>query len=256
MAKPKADPIIANYRRLTAVQQALVGGVVAQLLRPIQTTTHDQTAPFGHGFIEAFGSALVVHHALSDRHLSKENFEYAMVRAMTLAGRTAKFGPPGHAGHDVEVNGEAYSLKTQADQDIKRPAIHISKYMELGKGTWTDEASLGVLRDGFLKHLDRSQRILTLRYFRVPPDRNQPATRHEYELIEIPKGLLKEAASGVISMQHKSKQTPKPGYCRVSDATGAEKFALYFDGGTERKLQIKGLAVTHCRPIATWVFDA
>ncbi len=105
-------------------------------------------------------------------------------------------------------------------------------------------------------HLDRSQRILTLRYFRVPPDRNRPATQHEYELIEIPTALLREAATGVISMQHKSKQSPKPGYCRVYDPSGAEKFALYFDGGTERKLQVKALDTAHCRPIATWVFDA
>lgn len=256
MAKQKADPALTDYNSLTPTQQKLVGDVIARLLRPVLPTVHAPTPPFGPDFVQVFGEALQLHHTTSERHLSKENFEYAMVKVAKLIGLPAKFGSRGQAGYDVEIGNETYSLKTQADRAIKRDVIHISKYMELGKGTWTDEASLGVLRDGFLKHLDRSERILTLRYFRVPPDRNQPATRHEYELVEIPKSLLKESASGVISMQHKSKQSPKPGYCRVYDAGGAEKFALYFDGGTERKLQIKALAVSHCRPIATWVFDA
>ncbi len=256
MAEQKPDPTLANYNSLTPTQQALVGDVIARLRRPVQPTVHAATLPFSPDFIRVFGEALQLHHTTSERHLSKENFEYAMVRMTKLIGSAAKFGPRGQAGYDVELAGETYSLKTQADRAIKRSVINISKYMELGKGTWTDEASLGVLRDGFLKHLDRTQRILTLRYFRVPPDRNLSATRHEYELVEIPKALLKEAASGVITMRHKSKQTPKPGYCRVYDTTGAEKFALYFDGGTERKLQIKALAMWHCHPIATWVFDA
>ena len=256
MAKQKADPTLANFNSLTPSQRAMVGDVIARLLRPVQSTAYAPAQPFASDFIRVFGEALQLHHTTSERHLSKENFEYAMVRVARLVGVAAKFGSRGQAGYDIEIDGMTYSLKTQADRAIKRSAIHISKYMELGKGTWTDEASLGVLRDGFLKHLDRSQRILTLRYFRVPPDRNQPATRHEYELVEIPKALLKEAATGLTTMLHKSRQTPKPGYCRVSDASGVEKFSLYFDGGTERKLQIKSLAVSYCQPIASWVFDA
>ncbi len=206
--------------------------------------------------LRIFGEALQFHHVLSDRHLSKENFEYVLMRTMTLTGKAAKHGPPGLAGYDVDIGGEKWSLKTQADRNIKRNAIHISKYMELGKGEWTDEASLAGLRDRYLKHLKGYARIFALRYFRTPPKREDPATRHEYELVEIPKALLLKASTGTITMQDKSKQTPKPGYCRVYDVSGAEKYALYFDGGTERKLQIKGLDKALCRVIATWSFDA
>lgn len=52
-----------------------------------------------------------------------------------------------------------------------------------------------------------------------------------------------------------SKQTPKPGYCHVNDVNGNEKFQLYFDGGTERKLQIKNLDKGFCVVHAEWEFE-
>ena len=47
-------------------------------------------------------------------------------------------------------------------------------------------------------------------------------------------------------------QTPKPGYCELSSAKGLLLFQLYFDGGTERKLQIKDLLKDFCKVLATW----
>lgn len=245
-----------KLKRLTASQQQLIGTVIDHLLRPVLTVHSVTQPPFTTDFVRVFGEALQLHHVLSDRHFSKENFEYVMVSAMTMTGQIAKHGPRGLAGYDVEIAGVRCSLKTQADKSIKRNTIHISKYMELGKGEWTDEASLAGLRDRYLRHLEGYDRIFTLRYFREPPDRETSAIRHEYELVEIPKSLLLEAASGTIAMQHDSKQTPKPGYCRVYATSGAEKFVLYFDGGTERKLQIKAIDKAFCIPIATWLFDA
>jgi len=55
-------------------------------------------------------------------------------------------------------------------------------------------------------------------------------------------------------MRHQSKQNPKPGYCSVTDDEGNVKFKLYFDGGTERKLQIKNLRKDLCIVHATWEF--
>ena len=52
-----------------------------------------------------------------------------------------------------------------------------------------------------------------------------------------------------------SKQFPKPGYCDVINENGEMKFQLYFDGGTERKLQIKNLLKTHCIVHAVWEFE-
>lgn len=71
--------------------------------------------------------------------------------------------------------------------------------------------------------------------------------------MEIPKKLLALARTGVFEMVTRSRQTPRPGYCRVSDATGL-LFELYFDGGTERKLQIKHLRKSACVMHADWRF--
>ena len=67
----------------------------------------------------------------------------------------------------------------------------------------------------------------------------QGPTSFLYELVEIPKALFSEGANAQLVIQVSSRQTPKPGYGHVFDAEGKLKFALYFDGGTERKLQIK-----------------
>ena len=51
-----------------------------------------------------------------------------------------------------------------------------------------------------------------------------------------------------------SKQFPKPGYCYVRNEDGQTIFSLYFDGGGERKLQIKNLSKDTCRVHAEWEF--
>lgn len=257
MAKESSKKsLAARLQLLTKSQQELVDIVIDQLLRPIQITQDIPQEPFNSEFARIFGEALQLHHTLSDRPLSKENFEYVMIRVVRMAGQSAIHGKSGFAGHDVEINSQKFSLKTQADRSIKRSIIHISKFMELGKGDWIDESSLVGQRDRFLNHLEGYGRILTLRYFRTPPKRDLPVISHEYELVEIPKPLLLEAATGVITMQHDSKQNPKPGYCRVFDSAGTIKYALYFDGGSERKLQIKALDKARCQVLAVWTFDA
>ncbi len=56
-------------------------------------------------------------------------------------------------------------------------------------------------------------------------------------------------------MAFDSKQNPKPGTCTVIDAAGQVKFQLYFDGGTERKLQIRQIDKRLCTVHATWEWD-
>lgn len=77
-----------------------------------------------------------------------------------------------------------------------------------------------------------------------------------YELVEIPKALLQRAQNGTIAMNHASKQNPKPGYCQVHGEKQKLLFELYFDGGTERKLQIKHLRKDECVVIASWEFPS
>jgi type II restriction enzyme len=124
--------------------------------------------------------------------------------------------------------------------------LHISKFMELGRGPW----ELPLLRDLFLEHMRSYQRILQFRCLKPGP------TSYLYELVEIPKSLLLEGAGAELVIQAKSRQTPKPGYGYVRDAEKNLKFALYFDGGTERKLQIKAIRKELCTVHATWRFES
>jgi type II restriction enzyme len=124
--------------------------------------------------------------------------------------------------------------------------LHISKFMELGKGPW----ELPLLRDMFLEHMRSYERILQFRCLAPGP------ASYLYELVEIPKTLLMEGAVAELVTQAGSRQTPKPGYGYVYDEDRRLKFALYFDGGTERKLQIKAIRKELCTIHATWRFES
>ena len=121
--------------------------------------------------------------------------------------------------------------------------------MELGQGEWTNNPKdLKGLLNQFLKHLNNYERIFTLRALTKSPT-------WMYELVEIPKDVLKLAKGGILEMRLKSKQMPKPGYCFVKSRDGKEIFRLYFDGGSERKLQIKHLKKSFCKVHAIWEFS-
>ena len=147
-------------------------------------------------------------------------------------------------GHDLTVAGVPISLKTEAANAIRRDQIHISKWMELGRGEW----ALPLLLDLFLEHMDGYERIFTLRRLTPGPD------EYEYELVEIPKSLMLEAEECELVVQEASKQNPKPGYGHVWADDGTLKYSLYFDGGAERKLQIKALRKDLCIVHANWSF--
>ena len=165
-----------------------------------------------------------------------------------MSGQKAELSPKGNPGHDATINGVKVSFKTQADKGIKSDYLWISKFMELGKGQWGDKASdLEGLRNQFLRHLESYDRIFSLRNLSCKPYWN-------YELVEIPKDLLLQAKTGTLEMKNESRQFPKPGYCYVKNDKGETLFDLYFDGGGERKLQIKNLAKKYCRVHATWDF--
>ncbi len=118
--------------------------------------------------------------------------------------------------------------------------------MELGKGEWVTEDDLYGLRDRMFAHMQSYERIFTLRC--LTPN---SVTTKVYQLVEIPKRLLYLASDFPCEMMHDSRQNPKPGYCRV-DEGGLPAFDLYFDGGTERKLQVRKLRVDLCNVHATW----
>lgn len=198
--------------------------------------------------LENFGDALRIHHSFSLEPFSKDKFEYVLESVLKMSGHQAALAPRGNRGHDITIDGIPVSLKTQADSNISHHKIWISKFMELGRGTWGDNPNdLVGLRDAFLHHLKNYERIFTLRAL-------QRAPQWHYELVEIPKNLMQKARGGRLEMKLNSIQFPKPGYCYVNAKNGDEIYQLYFDGGTERKLQLKNLKKTYCRVHARWQF--
>lgn len=242
--------------KLSKGQLALLSSVVSTFEQEIETTRLPDSDVVSDEFLSAFGDMLKLHHSLSDDYLDKHRFEAVMERIYKALDQDASRPGMNNPGHDITVDGVAWSLKTQGDKSIKKDRLHISKFMELGKGLWGDqEEHLYALRDVFLTHMTSYSRIFQLRYFKVNDGGDSLfTTSHFYELVEIPKVLLQEAKDGTFEMMFKSKQNPKPGYCTVKDESGAIKYQLYFDGGGERKLQIKNLRKDLCTVHATWAF--
>lgn len=246
------DSLIKKIRQLRPDQLRRVEAAVEWLVEPIEFS-RDRTSDFAsEEFCLYFGDILRMHHLTSQENFTKDKFEHAVVAVIRQLGRDAHHAPRGFAGRDLVVDGKGWSLKTQGDRSIRKDELWISKFKELGRGDWTNERDLAGLRDGMLRHMDSYERIFTLRC--LSANKSWPSATLAYELVEIPKALLREAANGTITMQHESRQTPKPGYCRVTDGQGRPKFELYFDGGTERKLQIKGLRKELCTVHASWTF--
>jgi type II restriction enzyme len=232
----------------------LTAGQLQWLQRVVQVFSADhvfrlsESNIFDETTLQNFGDAIRVHHSFSSEPFSKDKFEYVLVKVLKMSGHTATLAPKGNPGHDATTNGVKLSLKTQADKGIKEDILWISKFMELGKGNWGDNpADLIGLRQQFLEHLKAYDRILTLRTLSKAP-------KWKYELVEIPKRFLMKAGEGDLKMMEDSKQYPKPGYCYVRNNVGELLFELYFDGGSERKLQIKNLSKSYCSVHATWEF--
>jgi type II restriction enzyme len=238
---------------LSRGQILLLESAIDSFARPIDTYRLPTSDVVSDEFLIAFGDLLKLHHTFSVNYLDKHRFEAAMERIYNLIGRPASRPGMNNPGHDITVDGVAWSLKTQGDRAIRSGHLHISKFMELGKGRWASLRDLSGLRNKFLEHLTAYERIFQLRYFRIVASASVESN-HLYELVEIPKPLLQEAAHGALRMVRSSKQNPKPGYCTVLDESGRVKYELYFDGGTERKLQIKKLRRDLCTVHATWKF--
>ncbi len=238
--------IAEQLLQLTPFQLTLIESIITQLAGPHTFNRLAASDLITDDVLAYLGDALRIHHALSRETLSKDRFEYALERALNMAGRNAQLSRRGHPGHDLTLDGVPISLKTQSDAGIKEDSLHISKFMELGKGDWI----LPLLRDRFLAHMANYERILQLRCLKQGPH------IYLYELVEIPKPLLEEATTAQLVVAQASRQNPKPGYGHVYDSEGQIKFSLYFDGGTERKLQIKAIRKVLCTRHAIWEFSS
>lgn len=238
--------------RMTEPQLELVDRIVSALVAPCAHTTDDESDFATQQFAEVFGQRLRLHHVMSTERFTKDKFEHALLDTFEKLGVKAELAPRGNPGHDITVDGERWSLKTQANASIKPDRIWISKFMELGKGDWLTEDDLYDLRNRMFQHMEGYERIFALRC--LTPGRT--VEEISYELVEIPKALLLRAKLFPCTMKQSSRQSPKPGECKVTSEAGPELFTLYFDGGTERKLQVKHLSKEECRVHATWTLSS
>jgi hypothetical protein len=237
--------IIEALRRLTPTQQQWVKEIILAFGSPRKYWCTPDSEIITQAVLNNLGDRLLSHHAGSRQALSKDRFEFALEGALNDSGIPAQLVKSRtNRGHDITIAGVPVSLKTEAAANIKEDSIHVSKWMELGKGEW----KLPLLRDKFLEHMRRYERIFTLRCL------NTGSNQVFYEFVEIPKTLMLEASNCQMEIREDSRQNPKPGYGYVKDANGQLKYALYFDGGTERKLQIKNLRKDLCKVHATWIF--
>lgn len=247
LTKKEQTEIIEALNHLTSAQQQWIKSTIIQFGTPRIFWRAKNSDIVSQEVLENFGDRLLSHHANSRQALTKDRFEFAFEAALTAAGiKSALVKSRTNRGHDIDIREERISLKTEAAKGIKESSIHVSKWMELGKGVW----DLELLRRLFLDHMKSYDRIFTLRCL------SSDLEKTRYELVEIPKGLLLECETSELEVAEKSKQTPKPGYCYVRNDAGTLKFALYFDGGSERKLQIKAIDKSLCKIHATWTFGS
>lgn len=239
--------LLESLERLTPAQQQWIKAAILAFDMPRVFWRAPDSDMVTQSVLDNLGDRLLSHHANSRQPLSKDRFEFALEAALNASNISAELVKSRtNRGHDITFLGVPVSLKTEAAKNIKENIIHVSKWMELGKGKW----ELPRLRDLFLEHMQSYERIFTLRCLSSDP------TRIRYELVEIPKPLLLEANNCELEVCKNSKQNPKPGYGYIKDAAGNIRFELYFDGGTERKLQIKHLRKDLCKVHATWVFGS
>ena len=114
--------LTAVVRHLRESQIYWVEKVTAALATQSTTALHrhdvlDETS------VLDFGDVLKIHHVFSAEPFTKDKFEYAFVQVLGWRGRQASLAPKGNPGHDATIDGHRFSLKTQADKNIKSDEI-------------------------------------------------------------------------------------------------------------------------------------
>ena len=247
LSENEIKEIVKALHQLTPAQQQWVKSVICAFSSTCTFWRAVDSDVVNDTVLASFGDRLLSHHAGSRQALSKDRFEFAFESALKESGIEAQLVKSRtNRGHDIDIQGVPVSLKTEAAANIRDDSIHVSKWMELGRGEWL----LPVLRDLFLQHMQSYSRIFTLRKLR------DQGAQIRYELVEIPKELMLEANNCTLEVCVDSRQSPQPGYGNIYDSSGQLKYSLYFDGGTERKLQIKKLRKDLCKVHATWTFSS
>lgn len=207
--------------------------------------------------LDYFGNALVMHHATTSQAFKKDKFEHLFRDTCNFQKSDATYAvlsPANFPGADLRVGTERFALKTQADQNIKRDVLTLTKWMELGRGDWTDKIDhLKGLTNQFLAHLQKYDRILVLRCL-------SDSNPFEYQLVEIPKAIFSNSHNATYRFSEVKKpigpEEARPGYGDVYDVTfpTSKLYNFYFDGRGERKLHIQNISISRCLVHARWRF--
>lgn len=133
----KADRIKRVEKLLPSLKDSQIGWleeIAKQFNRPYTFERNDLSDIISDCMLGEIGDALRLHHCFSKESFTKDKFEYLMERAGNLCGVDAKLAKRGNPGHDITINNEKSSLKTQANKGINRSYIHISNSWNWEKG--------------------------------------------------------------------------------------------------------------------------
>lgn len=234
---------IEGLRKLSPIQVEVLTGIIAKFSEP-RAEKHMQKDFLDDEAFEYFSTRLAAHHASSGVPLKKENFEHILERSFKRAGRQAKLSDSMvHRGADIEVDGIAYSLKTEAAKGINPQKITISKLMEARwiRDLTGPEDAPQQIKDRVLSHLNNYERIFILRSYG-----DEQTVR--YDLREIPKRIIASVADLVAD--DFGKLTKSGGTSARVRYEGDVAFTLRLDGSVE-KITLSGLDVALC-PLHAW----
>ncbi|WP_405887155.1 hypothetical protein OG739_24765 [Streptomyces longwoodensis] len=162
--------IVAGLGDLEARQLAAVESVVRNMHRRIHFRPGSATDLVDSNFRDEMSLFLVVHHALHERALNKENFEYVFKQCLIASGDSAARLNPNQkqAKFDVEGAGQRWSLKTESGDSMSRNTVKVEKLTEalwIRSSPTAEDCAQNVLQK-VAPRLHDYDRIIVLRAYR------------------------------------------------------------------------------------------
>ncbi|MCX5381675.1 hypothetical protein [Streptomyces sp. NBC_00083] len=205
------DQIVTGLDGLETRQLAAIESVVRNMHRKIEFRSGDATDLVSEAFRDEMSLFLVVHHALHERALNKENFEYVFKQCLIASGDPeARLNPnQKQAKYDVEGAGQRWSLKTESGESMSRNMVKVEKLTEALwiRDSLTAEDCARNIRERVTPRLLDYDRIVVLRAVRT-------GSMITYSIEEIPHNTL---------------------YLALQNETHAEIFSKGIRGGKEAK---------------------
>jgi Type II site-specific deoxyribonuclease len=200
---------------------------------------------FSKDLITAIRTLIYQHHTVYPRIPPQGiYFESLVERAFRITGKP--FTPvepsrPNMPAHDLIVEGQKISIKTETGSGTKKNRISITKVCTTEKDPWEAES----LREHVLGHLSRYDHLLMLRAVW--------STRViHYQTVDIPISLLRKIKHVELNPVGRRKGRKSIG----GDALvgGDVAFHVHFDG-SDGKCQIRNLRIELCTVLSEWDYQ-